>query len=333
MVGPSARWERSWPPATAADRGKKTLARERLALFAIYSDAERVPLEVLARLAGNEGYISARRADRAAAMPKPDTVGSATASAQSERESGLRSSIGWSVAERAWGFPLRQQGVQSARRADRRRLEPHVCRPRGRTFGRASRARRFRLARPEVVVTSAASPGGDDPLGHLVNQVVLRAVADAGNPQKFPEQIRAAGLAAWTVKKVAGSLPPGRLGTINVNTTQLAPRLTRSLADYARRVPAGLIRRSLLCVAERLGLSSASGFHSARPWTAGLLQRPDARRRLGRATRAELPAGRPFRAWTPCGRSPRSIATCKPSWPTPNEPVAGRSVAWVRSAT
>ena len=139
---------------------------------------------------------------------------------------------GRSSAERAWGFPLRQAGVHPAveQIVDTwnrmyggqgvERLEEHLV-------------RRIRAWRPEIVLTSAASPAGDDPLGHLVNQVVLRAVADAASSEKFPEHMARLGLAPWAVKKVAGSLPAGKLGTINVNTTQLAPRLARSLTDYA----------------------------------------------------------------------------------------------------
>ncbi|HEY1601070.1 MAG TPA: YCF48-related protein [Pirellulales bacterium] len=214
---------------------KQRGARQRAALLAVYSDADRTPLEALARLAGNEGYVTAVEliARRDA---EPDTPSSATSG---NRERAALVALGCSAAEQAWGFPLRQKGVQST--AEQivdgwnrmysghgvERLEEHLV-------------RRIRMWKPEVIITSAASPAGDDPLGHLVNQVVLRAVTDAADPQKFPEQIRAAGLSAWAAKKVAGSLPPGKLGTINVNTSQLAPRLAHSLADYSS-VARGLI--------------------------------------------------------------------------------------------
>ena len=195
--------------------------------MAVYSDAERVPLEAVARLAANEGFVTsvellARR------DAEPDTEPAAIQAA-SDRAAFL--ALGASATEHPWGFPLRQQGVHTA--VDQlvdgwnrmyagqgvERLEEYLV-------------RQFRTWRPEVVLTSAASPAGEDPLGHLVNQVVLRAIADAGSNDKFPE-LAEVGLAPWTVKKVAGSLPTGKLGTINVNTSQLAPRLTRSLADYA----------------------------------------------------------------------------------------------------
>jgi len=89
-------------------------------------------------------------------------------------------------------------------------------------------------------LTHAASPRGDDRLGHVVNQIVLRAVEQAADATRFPEQLGQMGLDAWQVKKVFGSLPPGQLGTLNLNTAQVANRLGASLADYAAG-PRGLI--------------------------------------------------------------------------------------------
>ncbi len=203
-------------------------ARQRAALLAIYSDADRVPLEILARLAGNEGYITAVEL-LARRDAEPDTT---PVAAQMDRASTAFVGVGCSATEWAWGFPLRQPGIQ--RNVEQltdgwnrlytgqgiERLEEHLV-------------RRIRLWRPEVVLTSAAAPAGDDPLGHLVNQLVLRAIDDAASSDKFAEQLSVGGLTTWTVKKVAGTLPLGKLGTINLNTAQLAPRLARSLSDYA----------------------------------------------------------------------------------------------------
>ena len=210
-------------------------SRSRAALLALYSDDDRVPLEALARLAASDGYITAVdvlvRRDA-----EPDTEAAASSA---DRERMAFVAVGSSATEQAWGFPLRQRGIPIAveqivdgwnrlyagHGVDR--LEEHLVRA-------------LRTWRPDVVLTSAASPGGDDPLGHLVNQVVLRAVADAADPEKFAEHITGMGLNTWSVKKVAGSLPEGKPGTINVNTSQLAPRLSRSLADYSAR--RGLLR-------------------------------------------------------------------------------------------
>jgi hypothetical protein len=134
--------------------------------------------------------------------------------------------------ESAWQFPLRQKEIgASAEQIVDAWNRTHEGQGIDRLEGAIVRA--LRAYRPDVVFTSATYTHEEEPLAHLINQATLRAVALAGDKTKYPEQISIAGLEPWTVKKVFGSQGAGRLGTINVNTTQLAPRLTQSLADYA----------------------------------------------------------------------------------------------------
>ncbi len=92
---------------------------------------------------------------------------------------------------------------------------------------------RIRMWRPSVVFTSSADVRSRDPLGHVVNQLVLRAIERAAAADQFPEQIAEAGLQPWKVQKVYGSLPLGQTGTANVTTSQLATRLGRSVGELA----------------------------------------------------------------------------------------------------
>jgi hypothetical protein len=159
--------------------------------------------------------------------------------------------VGASGANTAWRFPLRQAGLQLEaeqilaawdRANDARglaELEAHVV-------------RQIRLWRPEVIITHDASPHGQDPLGHLVNQVVLTAVEKAADPTCFPQQITHAGLEPWKVKKVYAWLPPPTHqqgvadappnggGSTELVTAQWAARLGRPLADVAA-MPRGLV--------------------------------------------------------------------------------------------
>ncbi|HVC96656.1 MAG TPA: YCF48-related protein [Pirellulales bacterium] len=224
----------------ATDDGGRNWQRQRsggtrAALLAMYSDAGTVPFELLSRLSANDGYLSAvellNRRDQ--------EPGQAVHVGLSDRAQAALVGAGASAAETAWGFPLRQAGLglsaeQLVDGWDRandgqgiERLEAHLV-------------RQVRTWRPDIVLTHAASPRGDDRLGHVVNQIVLRAVEQAADVTRFPEQIGQMGLDAWQVKKVFGSLPPGQLGTINLNTAQVANRLGASLADYAAG-PRGLI--------------------------------------------------------------------------------------------
>jgi photosystem II stability/assembly factor-like uncharacterized protein len=224
----------------ATDDGGSTWQRQRsggsrTALLAVYSAADAVPLELLSRLSANDGYLSAvellNRHDQEPGQERP--LGEA------ERAKTAMVAAGASAAEMAWAFPLRQAGLGLSadqlvdgwdRANDGRgveRIEAHVV-------------RQIRIWRPDVVLTHAASPRGDDPLGHVINQVVLRSVEQAGDGTRFPEQISRMGLDPWRVKKVFGSMPPGQIGSLNLNTAQVASRLGASLADYASG-PRGLI--------------------------------------------------------------------------------------------
>ena len=50
--------------------------------------------------------------------------------------------------------------------------------------------RRIRQWRPDVIVTEDVNSRGDDPLGHLTNQITLAAVAKAGDQAAYAEQLK-----------------------------------------------------------------------------------------------------------------------------------------------
>ena len=100
--------------------------------------------------------------------------------------------------------------------------------------------RQIRLWRPDVLVTKDPSSAGVDPLAELVGTAVAAAAIKAEDPSAFNRQITLAGLAPWKVKRIYAATRPGVSGTINLATSQLAPRLGRSLADVAA-TPRGLV--------------------------------------------------------------------------------------------
>ena len=206
---------------------KKRGARERLALFGVYSDAERVPLEALARLAANEGFISAVEfiARRDA---EPDTP---AAAAQFERERHVRSCRSAQASPNAPGaFPCDSTACRwtSSKSST---LESHVRRPRGRAARRTPRPPDSHLA-PEIVVDLSGQPGGDDPLGHLVNQVVLRRSRMPATTRNSPSNWPTSGSALDGQKSRRQHVPrQARHHQRQYRATRT--RLTRSLADYA----------------------------------------------------------------------------------------------------
>jgi hypothetical protein len=109
--------------------------------------------------------------------------------------------------------------------------------------------REIRVWRPDVVVTHAASPQGEDPLAHTLNQLVLQAVQAAGDVTQFRHLAEEAGLPAWPVKKVFGLLPRGNFGDVSLNAGQFAPHLGRSPAEAALHAAGLLVEQPTDCPA------------------------------------------------------------------------------------
>jgi photosystem II stability/assembly factor-like uncharacterized protein len=223
----------------ATNDGGRTWQRQhsggtRAALLALYSRAEDVPLELLTRLSGNDGFLGAVEI-----LTRDDTAGGRLSPSSIERNHAACVEAGASAARTAWKFPLPPPGVVRSpeqvveawnRLNDGDGIE-HIV---------AFLVQQIRCWRPEIVLTHAASLNGDDPAGHVMNQIVLAAVEQAADPTRFPEQLGQMGLEAWRVRKVFGSLPNGQLGDVNLMTAQVAQRLGASLADHATS-PRGLI--------------------------------------------------------------------------------------------
>jgi photosystem II stability/assembly factor-like uncharacterized protein/TolA-binding protein len=224
----------------ASDDGGKTWRLQRsggrrAALLAILPEPEDVPLELLAKLAGNEGYLSAvetiGRRDMEIA-PRDDVP-----LADRLHEAVVR--VGGCSAGAAWQFPLRQAGL---RIGSQKIVEAWDSKGEGRGMEElhARLVRQIRLWRPDVLVTCDAGGEAADPLVALVHQAVLAAVEQAADPKAFPEQIAEAGLSPWQVKKVYTAMPPGSRGVSDLVTSQFAPGLGRSLDDVAAE-PRGLL--------------------------------------------------------------------------------------------
>lgn len=206
----------------------------RAALLAIYSQPQSVPLEALARLAANDGYLTAVEI-----IHRPDEQpGVSDQPTHDERARAAMIDAGASAAQTAWQFPLPPTG---AALSAERMIEAWDRANDGKGLERlkAHLVRQIRCWRPDLVVTHAASPHGDDPLAHVINQVVLECVEQAADATCYPE-FAAMGLEPWQVRKVLGSLPAGQLGDVNLTTAQLASRLGYSLADHVAG-PRGLI--------------------------------------------------------------------------------------------
>ncbi|HEY5313399.1 MAG TPA: YCF48-related protein, partial [Pirellulales bacterium] len=207
----------------------------RAAWLGLLGEAGSAPLELITNLSASEGYLGVvdllTRADL-------EPI-SGTSALSGTRASEALLLAGASEVETAGAFPVRQSGLsipaeQLAAAWDRAGGVQGLAR------FEAYLVRQIRTWRPDVIVTHAASPRGEDPLGHAINQLVLRAVEQAGDPSRYAELDQRLGLKPWRVQKVFGYLPAGRSGALSLSASQLAPPLGCALADVADRARAVL---------------------------------------------------------------------------------------------
>ncbi len=200
----------------------------RVALMGIFSEAHRVPLELFALQSGNEGYLGVVEILNRRDVEIPSTD---DASLEDLAYAAL-STVGACGAEQAWRFPLRQRGLNFSSQ-ELMDIWDRANDGKGVALLEELVVRRIRQWRPEVVITEAASPRGDHPLSHLVNQIVLSAVLNAADSTSFPDHTTIAGLEPWTVKKVFCITEDHGQATVRLTTSQLATRLGRSVAEHA----------------------------------------------------------------------------------------------------
>ncbi|NLE39290.1 MAG: hypothetical protein GX621_14805 [Pirellulaceae bacterium] len=217
----------------ATSDGGQTWRRQRVggtraALLGVFSGPEDIPLEMLVQLSGNDGYLSVVEVVN-------DHGREAAPRRGAPLEARLREAVvrlGASDARLAWRFPVPPAGWELGEQAV---LDGWNQANDGRGMERlaAHLVRSIRLWRPEVVVTHAPSPTGDDPCRHLINQAVLDAVERAADPTSFVDQITGAGLEPWRVKKVYAVSPSGIDAKLTLSDATIADRLGQSLGEAA----------------------------------------------------------------------------------------------------
>ena len=202
----------------------------RAALLGVFSQPQRIPFEVVASSAGNDGYLTICEV-----LGRQDRDGQVAANVSLPRRTHeALVAVGASGADTSWQFPLRSNASQQSAEAILAHWNEF-------SDGQASRnaiahlVRRIRTWRPEVILTEDVSTRGENPLAHLINQLVLSAVQQASDATFASEQISHAGLEPWKVKKVYSVQTQGRAGAVTLSAAQWAPRLGGSIGEYAQR--------------------------------------------------------------------------------------------------
>ena len=221
---------RSWAVQRAASR--------RAAWAGFYARAEDVPLELVASLGADGGYLGAVEVVCRSDLEQPDACDD-TATVRLQE---AIARAGGSAAYQAWQLPVRHTLLRLPREQVTaiwdRLHEQRGSDPGGIAQLESHLVMRMRMWRPSVLFVSAEKP--DDAVSQLVSQVALRAIEKAADAKQYPDQIAVAGLEPWSVEKVYAALPSGQTGSINLAPTQLAARMGRSLADLAANARATL---------------------------------------------------------------------------------------------
>ena len=252
---------------------------QKSALLGIFSDSDLLPLELIAKEAGNDGYLTAiellgRRDIEFSADADHDT-------ANRVKESVV--AAGGSFASTAWQFPLRQKGIGMPAEsiADAWNEMHH-----GNGLSKFEEyvVRKIRQWRPEVVVTESSD--ATTTLPHLTNRTVLSAIEKAADPNAFKEQQNHTGMKPWRVKRTFSLTDDKSTATVQLVTTSLAPRLGRSLANIAtnaRAITSDQPQITPTIAGFRLQASNLPSSLRGRDFFSGISLQPGrgARRKLG----------------------------------------------------
>jgi len=201
----------------------------RAAVLGVFARSEDVPLELLAKLAAEDGYLTVLQliAGQRSGTGRNDLL----ATGQSVHEALLQ--VGACGADRSWRFPTPERLVAPT---EQQILElwNEAHDGRGIMELESFLVRLLRQWRPEVVITHGGSQLGD-PAAQLVQQTLLRAVEQASEPTAYAEQISQLGLEPWQVRRVLAveRASPGDTQGVLISGSEVAERLGCSLGELA----------------------------------------------------------------------------------------------------
>jgi photosystem II stability/assembly factor-like uncharacterized protein len=236
-----------------ADAGKSWQVQrrggQRCAALLLHASAAGTPLDAVALLGAEEGYLTA-----ALRLTAPDPASASPArAADADRHRAAVRQAGGAAGEMLWAFPLGSH-LAAAGRDDLLRCWD------GLHGGRAADQllRQIVLAlrtwRPDVVLTDSPDGAG---AGALVAEAVREAFARAGEPKAFPEQINDLGLEPWRPAKVYACWEGRAEAAVTLDLASLRPCLEASLRDFAAG-PSALLGAAALPAERRFRLLCGS---------------------------------------------------------------------------
>ena len=199
---------------------------QRAAALFVHARPAGTPLDAVALLGGQEGYLTA-----ALRVTGPDPVSAASIrAADGPRFAAAVRQAGGAAAETLWQFPVASHLARAGRDDLLPAWDPlHDGHAAEQMLRQAVLA--LRVWRPDVIVTDAPDRDGAD---GLVAEVMKQAFQDAADPKMFPEQISALGLEPWKAAKLYGRCDGKADGPVVLDLTAVSAPLEATLREFAR---------------------------------------------------------------------------------------------------
>jgi photosystem II stability/assembly factor-like uncharacterized protein len=201
---------------------------QRAAILFVHARAAGLPVETLAVLGGEEGYLAAGLRVLA---PDPATAACTKASDAQRFEAAARLA-GGGAGEMLWQFPMPQHlawtGKLDILEAWNRL---HADRATEELLRQLVLA--LRIWRPSVVVTDHPDEASGTPAEALLAEALHEAFSRAADPKAFPEQITELGLQPWAVSKLYCCWRERNGAHVSVDASAISPRLEGSARDFA----------------------------------------------------------------------------------------------------
>ncbi|HEY7315593.1 MAG TPA: YCF48-related protein, partial [Gemmataceae bacterium] len=235
--------------AATSDGGKSWQVQhrggQRAAVLLLHARAGGIPLDTVAHLGGQEGYLCAALrvtgSDQATAALSRSMEGARFAAAMRQ--------AGGAAGEMLWAFPMSSHQLRVSRQ-DLIRAWDALHEDQAAEQLLRQLVLTIRMWRPAVILTDGAEEKANGfACDSLMAEAVKAAFERAGDPKTFPEQLTGLGLEAWKAAKVY-SVGQGSPAQVKVDLTAIAARLQSTLREFAAG-PAGLLAGSAVSLPEQ----------------------------------------------------------------------------------
>lgn len=275
---------RSWQTVRGSGR--------RAAVMSLQARPSQISPPWIAKLSGEQGYRSA------VWVANRQDLGPAAAS--SDIESTLNSAVrqcGGNSGDVFWQLPVLIPGLEYS-------SDKLIADWQKRTEGKLAPSllsvlvRQLRTYRPSVVILD--QPGPDDAPSQLLYDAALRAIEQAADPTRYPEQRELTGLSAWKAERIYLQLAAGSSGDAMIDLDEYLPRRKMSVrmaASFSTALmhsnqPNDITSKQRHVAYRWIGLDGRPSTDSAlgREFFAGLSMAPgsDARRELASIDESDL---------------------------------------------